>query len=193
MSASRLKTLRIRVDHLALGIGGVVLVVAAVLGWRAMQPDRDQQAEIEQGLERVRAKQGGAVARGGAVTKPPRFVRGVFSGAPQERGEGTAVFEAPPQTDPGELDAAEAVDSFEQVIGELEAALESRRKLSKDEVAEFYNRATGSFTALSSWVDPNDPSERAMMDDAYAQMISLMRELKIRPPAHDTDVFLRER
>lgn len=192
MSASKLKTLRIRVDHLVLGIGGVVLVVAVVLGWRALQPDRDQQAEIEQGLERVRAKQGGAVARG-AMTKPPRFVRGMYSGAAPERDEGKAVFEAPPQTDPGELDAAEAVDSFQQVIGELEAALESRRKLSKGEAAEFYNRATGSFTAMSAWVDPSDASERAMMDDAYAQMTSLMRELKIRRPAHDTDVYMKER
>lgn len=184
---SKLKTLRIRVDHLVLGVGGVVLLVAAVFGWRAMQPDPEQQAEIEQGRERVRAKQDGA------VTRPPRFVRGVYSGAAQEQGEGKAVFVAPPQSDPGELGPAEAVDSFQQVIGELEAVLENGRKLSASEEAEFYNRATGSFTVLSSWVDPSDPSERAMMDDAYAQMTSLMRSLDIRPPAHDPDAFMRER
>jgi hypothetical protein len=183
----KLKTLRIRVDHLVLGVGVVGLLVAAVLGWRALQPDPDQQAEIEHGLERVRAKQGRA------VTQRPRFVRGVYSGAAQEEGEGKAVFELPPQTDPGELSSSEAVDSFQQVIGELEAALASGRKLSARQEAEFYNRATGSFTVLSSWVDPNDPSERAMMDDAYAQMTALMRELDIDPPAHDTDVYLRER
>jgi hypothetical protein len=186
MSVSKLKTLRIRVDHLVLGVGGVVVLVAAVLGWRAMQPDPEQQAEIEQGLERVRAKQGRAVGQ-------PRFVRGVYSGAGQEEGEGKAVFELPPQMDSGELSSSEAVDSFQQVIGELEAALASGRKLSARQEAEFYNRATGSFTVLSSWVDPNNPSERAMMDDAYAQMITLMRELDIRPPAHDTDAMLRER
>jgi hypothetical protein len=184
---SKLKTLRIRVDHLVLGVGGVVLLVVAVFGWRAMQPDPDQQAEIEQGLERVRAKQGGA------VTRAPRFVRGFHSGAAQDEGEGKAVFEAPPQSDPGELGPAEAVDSFQQVIGELEAALADGRKLSANEEAEFYNRATGSFTVLSSWVDPSNPSERAMMDDAYAQMTSLMRSLDIRPPAHETDGFMRER
>lgn len=188
MAASTLKSLRIRVDHLVLGVGGVVLVIAAVFGWRALRPDPEQQAEVEQGRERVRAKQGDA------VTQPPRFRRGFYSGAGKsDEGEGKAVFETPPQTDPGELGPAEAVDSFQQVIGELEAALASRRKLSKSESAEFYNRATGSFTAMSSWVDSSNPSERAMMDDAYAQMTSLMRELKIRPPAHDTDVFLRER
>jgi hypothetical protein len=187
MVSSKLKTLRIRVDHLVLGIAGVVLVAAAVLGWRAMRPDPDQQAEIEQGREQVRAK------RGGAVNRTPRFTRGVNSGAAQERGEGAPVFVAPPQSDPGELGPAEAVDSFQQVIGELEAALEQERKLDRRERAEFYNRATGSFTALSSWVDPSDPSERTMMDDAYVQMISLMRELDIRRPAHDPDAFLRER
>jgi hypothetical protein len=186
MSASRLKTLRIRVDHLVLGVSGVVVLVVAVLGWRAMQPDPDQQAEIEQGLEQVRAKQGHAVAR-------PRFVRGVYSGAAQEEGEGKAVFHVPPQTDPGELSSSEAVDSFQQVMGELEAAVASGRKLSATQEAEFYNRATRSFTVLSSWVDPSDPSERAMMDDAYAQMLALMRELDIRPPKHDTDAHLRER
>lgn len=184
---SKLKTLRIRVDHLVLGVGGVVLLVALVFGWRAMQPDPDQQAQIEQGRERVRAKQGGA------GTGAPRFVRGVYSGAPQEEGEGKAIFVAPPQSDPGELGPSEAVDSFQQVIGELEVALESGRKLSASEEAEFYNRATGSFTVLSSWVDPSNPSERAMMDDAYAQMTSLMRSLDIRPPTHDPDVFMRER
>lgn len=187
MTVSKLKTLRIRVDHLVLAVGGVVLLVAAVLGWRAMQPDPEQQAEIEQGRERVRAKQGDA------VTQRPRFVRGVFSGAPEEQSEGRAVFEAPPQSDPGELGPTEAVDSFQQVIGELEAVLESGRKLSASEQAEFYNRATGSFTVLSSWVDPSDPSERAMMDDAYAQMTSLMRALDMRRPAHDPDAFVRVR
>jgi hypothetical protein len=187
MSVSKLKTLRIRVDHLVLGVGGAVLLVVAVFGWRAMQHDPDPQAEIEQGRERVRAKQGGA------VTQTPRFVRGVYSGAAQEEGEGKAVFVAPPQSDPGELGPAEAVDSFQQVIGELEAALADGRKLSATEEAEFYNRATGSFTVLSSWVDPNDPSERAMMDDGYAQMISLMRSLDIRPPAHETDGYLKQR
>jgi hypothetical protein len=136
----------------------------------------------------VRAKRGG-----GAVNRTPRFTRGFYSGAAQEQGEGKSIFVAPPQSDPGELGPAEAVDSFQQVIGELEAALAHGRKLGRDERAEFYNRATGSFTALSAWVDPSDASERAMMDDAYAQMTSLMRELDIRPPAHDPDVFLRER
>jgi hypothetical protein len=186
MSVSKLKSLRVRVDHLVFGVVGVAVLVGAVFGWRAMQPDPDQQAEIEQGRARVRAKQGTE------MTRPPRFVRGVYSGAAQEQGEGKAVFEAPPQKDPGDVGPTEAVDSFQQVIGELEGVLESGRKLSASEEAEFYNRATGSFTALSSWVDPSDPSERAMLDDAYAQMMSLMRSLDIRPPARDPDALRRD-
>jgi hypothetical protein len=188
MSASRLKTLRVRVDHLVLGVGSVMVLVVALLTWRSLQPDPDEQAEVEQGLERVRAKQSSA------PTRTPRFARGFYSGAPQEdRGEGTAVFEPPPQKDPGDVGPAEAVESFEQVIGELEDALENKHRLSKNEAAEYYNRATGSFTVLSAWVDPSNPSERAMLDDAYAQMTALMRELDIRPPKRETDFYLRER
>jgi hypothetical protein len=188
MPVSKLKSLRIRVDHLVLGVGSVAVLVAGLLTWRAMKPDPDARAEIEQGLERVRAKQGSE------PTRPPRFVRGFYSGAPQEdSGEGKALFEPPPQTDPGELGPNEAVDSFQQVIGELEAALASGRRLSASEEAEYYNRATGSFTALTSWVDPSNPSERAMMDDAYAQMTALMRELDIQRPTHDPDQYLKQR
>jgi hypothetical protein len=188
MPASKLKSLRVRVDHLVLGVGSVVVLVGALLTWRSLQPDPDEQAEIEQGRERVRAKQSST------PTRPPRFARGFYSGAPQEDwGEGKAVFEAPPQKDPGQLGPSEAVESFQQVIGELEDALENKRRLSKNEEAEYYNRATGSFTVLSSWVDPSNPSERAMLDDAYAQMTALMRELDIRPPTRDTDYYLRER
>jgi hypothetical protein len=187
MSASRLTTLRIRVDHLVLGVGSVVVLVAGLLTWRALQPDADQQAEIEQGLERVRAKQGTPPTR-------PRFVRGFYSGAPEEEwGEGKLAFEPPPQKDSGDVGPAEAVDSFQQVIGELEVALASGRRLSARERGEYYNRATGSFTALSSWVDPSNPSERAMLDDSYAQMMALMRELDIQRPTRDPDQFVQPR
>lgn len=179
-----LKTLRIRVDHLVLAFVGVSLLVGGFLGWRAMRPDRDKEAEIEQGIERVRAK-GSSSSR-----TPPRFARGYHSGAPDE-GEGKVVFQPPPQIDPGEPGSSEAVDAFQEVIEELEAALESGRKLGARERAELYNRATGSFTAMSAWVDPNEPSERAMMDDAYAQMMFLMRELDIKPPKRNNDQFVR--
>jgi hypothetical protein len=182
---SGLKTLRIRVDHLVLGFVGAALVVGGFLGWRALSTEEDQDAKIEQGLERVRAKGSSSASRA-----TPRFARGYYSGAPAE-GEGKVVFQPPPQFDPGEPGSAEAVDSFQQVIAELEDTLESGRKLGARERAEFYARATGSFTAMSAWVDPNEPSERAMMDDAYAQMMFLMRELKIQPPKHDTERFVR--
>jgi hypothetical protein len=184
---SKLKRLRIRVDHLVLGVGCVAVLVGGLLAWRTLKVEPEQQAEIERGLERVRAKQGSAPTR-------PRFMRGLYSGAPQEDwGEGKAVFEPPPQTDPGELGAAEAIDSFQQVIGELELVLESGRRLSRREQAEYYNRATGSLTALSSWIDPSDPSERAMLDDSYAQMMALMRELGIRRPKQDPDQIMMPR
>lgn len=180
-----LKTLRIRVDHLVFGAVGIALVVGGVITWRATRPDPDEVAEVRAGRERVRAKGSSSASK-----RPPRFVRGYWSGAPGE-GEAKAVFQPPPQFDPGDPGAAEAVDAFESVIAELEAALESGRRLGRRERAELYARATGSFTAMSAWVDPSEPSERAMMDDAYAQMMALLRELGIRPPKRETERFVR--
>lgn len=159
----------------------MIVIVAALLTWRALRPDPER-AELDEGLERLRQKDSSGPS---ARARPPRFVRPLRSSA--RVGEQVAIPQAPPDGDPGDLDPDEAIASFKQVLGELEAAVETDRKLSPREEAELYNRATGSFTALSAWVDAGDPTDRALMDDAYAQMKSLMRELDIQPPAVDPD------
>ena len=175
--------LRIRLDHLLLGLGAVALLLGALLSWRALRPDPEQ-AELEQGLERLRSKPG--------LRKPggPRFIRSTGGFARNEQTEerqGWVESEPPQIGDPGDLDAAEAIDTFQAVISELEAALDVGRRLGADERAELYNRATGSFTALSAWTDSSNPDERALLDDAYARMMALMRELKLEPPRNDPD------
>jgi hypothetical protein len=148
------------------------------VAWRLTAPDGEQ-AELEQGLEQLREKKTGH-------RKPPRFVRPFHSMTPRGPGAGEEesrpVFVPQPQKDPGDLGPDEAIDAFEGVMDELEQAAASGRRLDTYERAELYNRATGSFTALSAWVDGGDASERALMEDAYARMMSLMRELKIQPP-----------
>jgi hypothetical protein len=187
MSSPRLSNLKLRVDHLLIGLGGLVIVVVAVMvvmAWRARGPDLDH-AELDQGLEHMRDND-----RSAEVTqpRPPRFVRPLHSSSHGgDRRDQVSLPQPPPEGDPGSLDADEAVASFKQVLGELETVAASGRKLSPREEAEFYNRATGSFTALSAWVDGSDPTERALMNDAYAQMKSLMRELDIQPPPVDPD------
>lgn len=176
--------MKVRLDHLLLGFGAVVLLVGALLTWRALRPEPEQ-ADLDQGLERLRSKPApGASSR-------PRFIRprGAFSSQerPKER-EGWAEPQIPHEVgDPGELDPNEAVDNFKAVMEELETAATEGRRLSARERTELYNRATGSFTALSAWTDASDPSERALIDDAYAQMMSLMRELDLEPPSVDPD------
>jgi hypothetical protein len=177
--------LKIRVDHLLIAGSSVIVLVAAVLTWRAVRPDPER-AKLDDGLEQLRKS-----SRSPGAQPPPRFVRDAFSSrsrpAGSERGEGWAVPQTPPEGDPGDLDADEAIDSFKAVMTELETALEDQRRLSEVEQLELYNRATGSFTAMSAWVDGSDPNERALIDDAYAQMMALMRALELRPPAHDPD------
>ncbi|MFO7565792.1 MAG: hypothetical protein R6X02_24325 [Enhygromyxa sp.] len=174
--------LKVRLDHLLLGLGAVVLLIGALLTWRALRPD-PAQVELDEGLERLRSKQ--------ALHKPvrPRFIRpGAFP--TRDRSEERQGWVEPPDPgigDPGDLDADEAIDTFQMVLGELEAAADEGRKLNKVERAELYNRATGSFTALTAWTDSNNPDERALVDDAYARMMALMRELKIEPPQRDPD------
>jgi hypothetical protein len=179
---SRLHTLRIRVSDLALGVG-VVMMLGSFAWWWSTRPDPELERQISAGEQSLEHKPGTRRAL-------PRFARGYYSGASieqRERGEGVAEFRPPQLTDPGDLGPAEALASFQQVIGELEQISNDERKLSKAERAELYNRATGSFTALSAWVDPANADEQAMMNDAYAQMAALMRELDIRPPKVDPD------
>jgi hypothetical protein len=174
--------LKVRVDHLLLGVGAVVLLLGVLLGWRALRPD-PAQADLDQGLERLRTKP--------SLHKPsgPRFIRGVGGFGPHAQTEERQgwVEHSPHDGDPMEVDADEAIDTFQAVITELETALDEGRRLGKRERAELYNRATGSFTALSALADGSNPDERALIDDAYARMMALMRELNIEPPAHDPD------
>lgn len=176
--------MKVRLDHLLLGVGAVVLLIGSLLAWRALRPEPEQ-ADLDQGLEQLRSKP----APG--ASKRPRFIRprGAFSSSqerPTER-EGWVDSQTPHAGDPGELDPNEAVDTFKAVMDELESAATEGRRLSARERTELYNRATGSFTALSSWTDGSDPRERALIDDAYARMMSLMRELELEPPRVDPD------
>jgi hypothetical protein len=174
--------MRIRVDHLLLGFGALVLLAGSLWAWQALRSDPEQ-AELDQGLERLRAKP--AVSS----EKRPRFIRprGAFSSSQERREDPEGWVQTPHEGDPGELDADEAVDSFKAVMAELETAVDDGRRLSKRERAELYNRATGSFNALSAWTDGSDPADRAVIEDAYARMMSLMRELDLEPPRHDPD------
>jgi hypothetical protein len=175
---------KVRVDHLLLGIGAFVLLIGSLLAWRALRPDPEQ-VELDRGLERLRDK-----PRANSK-EPPRFIRprGAFSESAdrQDQREGWSDSETSRAGDPNELGPEQAVDNFKDVLAELETAVENGGRLSELDQAELYNRATGSFTALSTWVDANDPSERALLDDAYSQMMGLMRQLDLEPPPNDPD------
>ena len=179
-----LKTLRVRVDHLLIGVGVVAAVVGSVVAWRALRPP-PAQAELDEGLDRLRSKAGPSGDSAGG--DKPRFIRprGAFASDDHEpQRVGWAEPQTPQRRDPNDLDPVEAVDEFKTAMAELEAAVEAGGRLSKREQGELYNRATGSFTALSAWVDANDPTERQLMEDAYAEMMRLMRQLDLDPPNH---------
>lgn len=184
-----LSNLKLRVDHLLFGGVAVVLLGSGLWVWRthgSAQTGEDGETEEQ----RARAERRTSAKRGDV----PRFTRGFHRSIEQEeRGEGVVIYRPPPQADPGDLSASEAVQAYEAIVAELEATLESGRELSERERAELYNRASGSLTALSAWADPAKSEERAMVDDAYLQLKSLMRELDLRPPKHDPDPPLMRR
>jgi len=187
MVSPRLSTLKIRVDHLVFGALALALVVGGLWLWRANRVENEKQDQLDTGLERMRGRTGSS-ARLWDDAEDKRFVRTYHRSSTRiEEGEGQVVHQPPPQTDPGDLDANEAVDAYQSVLRDLEAAIDEDRILSEREQAELYNRASGSLTALSAWADPNDPADRALMNDAYLQLKSLMGELQIKPPAVDPD------
>ena len=189
MSSPWLTNLKVRVDHLVMASVALALVGGGVWMWRSLRVE-DQQAELDDGLERIRgrrSKTGSDAKMRGEGPNSARIFKGFHASARAEIGEGERVYMPPPQADPGDLDASEAVDAYESVVADLEQALETERELSEREQGELYNRASGSLTALTAWADPKDPHDRALMDDAYIQLKSLMRELDIQPPRHNPD------
>src|SRR5690606_32731398 len=129
--------LRIRVSHLLLALGGVVLLIAAVIGVRAWRSEAAHEQHVNEGRECPREQPSPGAKR------PLPFIRGHHYKAKPEAdniGEGVAVFEPPPVADPGDLGPAEATASFEAVLGELQQLADDERRLSKQERAELYNR-----------------------------------------------------
>lgn len=177
--------MQIRVTHLVLGLVAASALGFAVWAWRSASERQDQRRELDQGLADLREDVGER------ERKQPLFVRRQV-----ERSEESArelVFTPPPGGDPLEPSAQEAVDAFTEVLDELEQALDEERKLSPVERDEYYERATGSFKAMSAWVDASNPNERALLEDSHAQMKDLMRRLGIKPPAREIDGFVSAR
>lgn len=182
--------MKVRVVHLIYGFAGVTALVAGVWLWQGHEEQKAEQAERE--LDEGLAELGkGKQARG---RERPDFLRPVGRhAATREQVARDQVFEPPSGSDPGELDAVEAVDAFTGVMDELEQAVEDERVLGEAESAEFYERANGSFKAMSAWVDGADPRERALLEDSHQRMLDLMRKLDIRPPARQLDGFVSAR
>lgn len=187
--------MKVRVLHLLYGLAGATAIVVGVWLWRAHEERQVEQA-LDQGLTQLRNDARGR-EHDRTLFGPPTFTRPIGRyAANHEEAARELAFAPPDGSDPGELDAVEAVDAFAGVMDELEQALEDERKLGADESAEFYNRATGSFKAMSAWIDGSDPRERALLEDAHTRMLDLMRRLEIRPPDDrqiDAFVSARER
>ena len=179
MASPQLSRLKIRVDHLLLAVGGLILVVGGIWAWQSRRPDAEQ-TELDAKLERMGERHASQGSRAPRILRP--YLKTSAAG-----GDDDPQLPLRPPANSEAVGPEEAIDDFRTIMAELEDALEDNRKLSRAEKAELYNRASGSFTAMSAWIDADDATERALMDDAYAQMRSLMRELDIEPPRHDPD------
>ncbi len=182
--------LRLRLDRLLYGLVAALVLVGGLWFWTRSRDEREQR-ELRGDLERLELEDRQPAT--GRRAGPPRFVRPIgFGNDPaDERPPQLSIHEPPPHADPNDLDADEAVETVATVLAELEEIHESGRRLDKTERAELYNRASGSLTALSMWVDGSDPRERAALEDARSQMLDLMKRLKLKPPRPDTEGFMR--
>lgn len=178
--------MKVRVLHLIYGLVGVTALVGGVWLWQS-NDERREERELDQGFAELRQDASGR--------ERPSFLRRPVGRDASTREEvaRALVFTPPPGGDPGELDAQESVDAFTDVMDELEQAVDDERKLSDEESAEYYNRANGSFKAMSAWVDGGSPRERALLEDAHKKMLGLMRKLDIQPPARELDGFVSAR
>jgi hypothetical protein len=179
--------MKVRVLHLIYGLAGATALVVGVWLWRAHEQRQAEQA-LDQGLTELRHDARDREHDRTIFTRPiDRYA------ANHEETARELAFAPPDGRDPGELDAVESVDAFAGVMDELEQALEDERTFDAEESAEYYNRANGSFKAMSAWIDGSDPRERAVLEDAHTRMLDLMRRLDIRPPARELDAFVSAR
>jgi hypothetical protein len=115
----------------------------------------------------------------------PRFVRpfvrprGWLDPAHDDRSGADRV--APGPGDPGAPDPEDALVAFEGALAAMDEAL-AAGKTSRRTRRDLYVRATGAFTALSLHLDANDPEQRALLEDAHAEMKHRMRELRLSVP-----------
>ncbi|NVB42321.1 hypothetical protein G6O69_31150 [Pseudenhygromyxa sp. WMMC2535] len=181
--------LRVRVDHLFFLGGGLALLIAVFVTWKLLRPEasgneRPEQARAERDLDARLddLRRGSGADRHEQGRAQPRFIRGFAPGG-QSTELAAGSFEAPSHADPGDLGPDESIDAFKAVMDELEDLAAAGHNLDERGERELYNRATGSFTSMSMWVDQSDPAQRALMEDARQQMMSLMRELGIERPS----------
>lgn len=176
--------MRIQHRHLALGFAGAAALAFAVWAWRSAS-ERERERNLEREL--------GELHDDSATRKrqPPPLVRRQLERS--EESARAAVFSPPAGGDPLEPSAHEAIEAFDAVIDELELALDDERKLSPVERDEYYERATGSFKAMSAWIDGSSASERRLLEDSHKQMMELMRKLDIKPPEREIDGFVSAR
>lgn len=178
-----MRNLKIRLDHLLMLAGALVLGVGAIVVWRVAIPeverrqldDKLDELGDARGTERSSDKSS-AGRRRSPWLRPTTGSRG-FGEAGYEQGVGEVA--PAPEVDPGQLDADAAVAAFQGALDALEQAADSDGILTPRERRELYNRATGSFMAMSTWINGRDPDERAVLEDAYLHMKVLLQELDL--------------
>lgn len=176
--------MRIQHRHLALGFAGAAALAFVVWAWRSAA-ERERERNLDRELSALHEDT--ATRR----RQPPPLMRRQLERS--EENARAAVFAPPAGGDPLEPSAQEAIEAFDGVIDELEQALDEERKLSPVERDEYYERATGSFKAMSAWIDGSSASERRLLEDSHKQMMDLMRRLDIQPSEREIDGFVSAR
>ncbi len=79
----------------------------------------------------------------------------------------------------GTIDRRAAAEGFAYAMGQLDAALEQRKRLEQSEWRELYRQANDAFSALSMHLDASEPGDREELEQAHQRLMSGLRRVRV--------------
>jgi hypothetical protein len=162
---------------LALGAASLGLFGYTLCQLRAPSPKRERPAAVA--AEPGAARPGAARPRSSADIDADREALAIALRSRLER-----ALEAPEPSPPlpSPESRVEAEVAFEAVMASVEELADKGDRVPKQRRRRLYRAANDAFAALSQHLDPRDPNDAAELEDAYARLKLMLREIDAGPP-----------